>query len=111
MSVRVEKDGPIWTVIHSRPEVRNAMDPKSAAQLFDAFQSFDADKNAKVAVFWGEGGAFCSGWDLKYASALSGSEALNTYDFPNVGDPPMAAMGPSRLELSKPVIAAVAVLP
>ena len=108
MSVRVEKDGPIWTVIHSRPEVRNAMDPKSAAQLFDAFQSFDADKNAKVAVFWGEGGAFCSGWDLKYASALSGSEALDAYDFPDVGEPPMAAMGPSRLELSKPVIAAVA---
>ena len=60
MSVRIEKDGPIWTIIHSRPEARNAMDPKSAEALFEAFQSFDADDTASVAVFWGEGGAFCA---------------------------------------------------
>jgi len=107
MSVRIEKDGPVWTVIHSRPEARNAMDPESAKALFEAFQSFDADETASVAVFWGEGGAFCAGWDLKHAASLAGAEALDPFDFPNEGEPPMAAMGPSRLELSKPVIAAV----
>ena len=109
MAVRIEKDGPVWTVIHSRPEARNAMDPESAKALYEAFLAFDADDSANVAVFWGEGGAFCAGWDLKHAAAvLSGAEALDPYDFPNDGEPPMAAMGPSRLELSKPVIAAVA---
>ena len=55
MSVRIEKDGPIWTVIHSRPEARNAMDPESANALFEVFQSFYTDDTASVAVFWGEG--------------------------------------------------------
>ena len=108
MAVRVEKNNAVWTVIHSRPEVRNAMDPDSAAALYDAFLAFDADDSARAAVFWGEGGAFCAGWDLKHASALSGAEALDPFEFPEEGEPPMAAMGPSRLELSKPVIAAVA---
>ena len=107
MSVRIENDGPVWTVIHSRPEARNAMDHESAKALFEAFQSFDADETASVAVFWGEGGAFCAGWDLKHAASLAGAEALDPFDFPNEGEPPMAAMGPSRLELSKSVIAAV----
>jgi enoyl-CoA hydratase len=107
MSVRIEQDGPVWTVIHSRPEARNAMDPESAKALFEAFQAFDADETASVAVFWGEGGAFCAGWDLKHAASLAGAEALDPFDFPNEGEPPMAAMGPSRLELGKPVIAAV----
>lgn len=107
MSVRIEKDGRVWTVIHSRPEARNAMDPESATALFEAFRSFDTDESASVAVFWGEGGAFCAGWDLKHAASLAGAEALDPFDFPEKGDPPMAAMGPSRLELSKPVIAAV----
>ena len=108
MAVRVEKDNAVWTVIHSRPEVRNAIDPDSAAALYDAFLAFDADDSARAAVFWGEGGSFCAGWDLKHASALSGAEALDPFEFPEEGEPPMAAMGPSRLELSKPVIAAVA---
>ena len=108
MAVRIEKDGAVWTVIHSRPQARNAMDPESAAALYDAFLEFDLDHSAHVAVFWGEGGAFCAGWDLKHASALSGADALDPFDYPETGEPPMAAMGPSRLELSKPVIAAVA---
>ncbi|MEP3475459.1 MAG: crotonase/enoyl-CoA hydratase family protein [Hyphomicrobiales bacterium] len=113
MSVRIEKEDPVWTIIHSRPEARNAMDPESTVALYNAFLKFDADDDAKVAVFWGEGGAFCAGWDLKHASSLSGAEALNPFDFPEEGSstpkkPSMAAMGPSRLELSKPVIAAVA---
>ena len=108
MPVRTEKNNAVWTVVHSRPETRNAMDPDSAAALYEAFLAFHTDGTAHVAVFWGEGGAFCSGWDLKYAVALSGAEALDPFDFLDKGEPPMAAMGPSRLELSKPVIAAVA---
>ena len=108
MAVRIEKDDGVWTVIHSRLEARGAMDPESATALHDAFLAFDADNDARVAVFWGEGGAFCAGWDLKHASSLSGANALDQFDFPDDGEPPMAAMGPSRLELSKPVIAAIA---
>src|SRR5262245_61598471 len=70
MAVRIEKDGPVWTVVHDRPEARNAMDPQSADALTAAFLEFDADKGAAVAVFYGAGGAFCSGWDLKYVSTL-----------------------------------------
>jgi enoyl-CoA hydratase len=65
MAVRIEKNGPVWTVIHDRPEARNAMDPHSADALTAAFLEFDADKDASVAVFYGAGGAFCAGWDLK----------------------------------------------
>jgi enoyl-CoA hydratase len=84
------------------------MDPDSALALYDAFHAFETDESAHVSVLWGEGGAFCAGWDLKHAAALSGADALDEFDFPERGEPPMAAMGPSRLELSKPVIAAVA---
>lgn len=108
MSVRIEKNGPVWTVVHSRPEARNAMDLESAEALYEAFRAFDRDDTADVAVFWGEGGAFCAGWDLKLAASLAGAHALDPFDFPDNGEPPMAPMGPSRLNLSKPVIAAVA---
>lgn len=108
MTVRIEKEGAVWTVIHSRPQARNAMDPESAAALYDGFRSFDTDDSARVAVFFGEGGAFCAGWDLKHAAQLAGVDALDPYEFQDSGEPPMAPMGPSRLELSKPVIAAVA---
>lgn len=110
MSVRVEKNGAVTTVIHSRAEARNAMDPASAEALTAAFRAFDTDPHASVAVFWGEGGAFCAGWDLKEASNLAGrDDPLSEFDF---GDDdavtPRGPMGPSRLALSKPVIAAVA---
>ena len=107
MAVRIEKSGQVWTVIHSRAEARNAMDIDSAEALYRSFLEFESDDEACVAVFWGEGGAFCAGWDLKHAASLAGAEALDPFDFPNEGEPPMAAMGPSRLELSKPLIAAV----
>ena len=58
MTVRIEKNGAVWTVIHDRPEARNAMDPASADALTAAFLEFDADRNASVAVFYGAGGAF-----------------------------------------------------
>ncbi|MFO4632321.1 MAG: crotonase/enoyl-CoA hydratase family protein [Actinomycetota bacterium] len=114
MAVRVEKSGSVWTVIHSRPEARNAMDPESAELLYQAFVDFENDNEAKVAVFWGEGGAFCSGWDLKFASTLDGPNPLGELAISsddgspsNGSDIPRGAMGPSRLELSKPVIAAI----
>src|SRR2546423_1454689 len=70
MAVRIEKKGRVWTVIHSRREARNAMNPESADALVDAFLAFDRDPEAAVAVLWGEGGAFCAGWDLKYCASL-----------------------------------------
>lgn len=110
MTVRVEKNGAVTTVIHSRPEARNAMDPQSADDLVAAFNEFDADPDASVAVFWGEGGAFCAGWDLKYASSMAGkSNPLTGLAYPDDDSPaPRGPMGPSRMHLSKPVIAAVA---
>ena len=70
MTVRIEKSESVWTVILSRQEARNAMNPKSADALQEAFLEFEKDESASVAVFWGEGGAFCAGWDLKHASVL-----------------------------------------
>jgi enoyl-CoA hydratase len=113
MTVRIEKDGSVWTVIHDRPEARNAMDPASADALTEAFLEFDADKGAHVAVFYGAGGAFCAGWDLKYVSSLNAAHPLGELDIPtgrsqgNGGEIPRGPLGPSRLELDKPVIAAV----
>jgi len=101
MSVRSEKNGPVTTVILSRSEVRNAVDGPTAKALTAAFLAFEADDDAGVAVLWGEGGYFCAGADLT---------GLVT-DRRNVMDPDMTAdgpMGPSRILLSKPVIAAVA---
>jgi enoyl-CoA hydratase len=108
MTVRVEQKGKVWTVVHSRPQARNAMDPESADALVSAFEDFDKDPNAAVAVLWGEGGAFCAGFDLKYAAAF-GKERLGDLGYPDEPDPiPRGPMGPTRLELDKPVIAAVA---
>src|SRR5215469_3362193 len=113
MSVRIEKDGAVWTVIHDRPEARNAMDPDSADGLTAAFLEFDADKQASVAVFYGAGGAFCAGWDLKYVSTLNADYPLGELDIStakprgNGGEIPRGPLGPSRLELDKPVIAAI----
>jgi enoyl-CoA hydratase len=111
MAVRIEKKGKVWTVIHSRAEARNAMDPESADALVSAFDSFNQDSSAAVAVLWGEGGAFCAGWDLKYCSSLANnSSELHKIDYP-LDDRkaiPRGPLGPTRLELDKPVIAAVA---
>ena len=111
MAVRIEKKAKVWTVIHSRPQARNAMDPESANALVDAFVSFDRDDEAAVAVLWGEGGSFCAGWDLKYgASLLADPAPLHAIDFPLDDRKPIprGPLGPTRLELDKPVIAAVA---
>jgi len=109
--VRIEKKGKVWTVIHSRPQARNAMDPESADALVSAFRQFDRDESAHVAVLWGEGGAFCAGWDLKYgASLMKDPTPIHEIDFPLSENQaiPRGPLGPTRLELDKPVIAAVA---
>ena len=111
MTVRIEKKGKVWTVIHSRREARNAMDPESAAALVQAFEDFDRAPDAAVAVLWGEGGAFCAGWDLKHGASLIEDPApLHQIDYPldERKSIPPGPMGPTRLELDKPVIAAVA---
>ena len=103
LPVRVEKKGPVFTVILSRPEVRNAVDSTTAKALADAFRSFEADPDAQVAVFFGEHGTFCAGADLKAISRGDRQSHLKKTVFE--GDGPM---GPTRMVLSKPVIAAVA---
>ena len=111
MAVRIEKKGKVWTVIHSRAKARNAMDPESADALVAAFQAFDKDAEAAVAVLWGEGGAFCAGWDLKYcATMIQDAKELHAIDYPldDRQSMPRGPLGPTRLELDKPVIAAVA---
>lgn len=96
--MRVERSGPVTTVILDRPEARNAVDGPTAAALAEAFRAFDADPEAAVAVLYGEGGTFCAGADLKAV----GMPAQNRID-PD-GDGPM---GISRMVLGKPVIAAI----
>ena len=98
-AVRIERDGQVLTVVLSRPEARNAVDGPTAARLADAFRQFEADPEASVAVLWGEGGTFCAGADLKGLGTERGNEVRADGDGP---------MGPTRLRLTKPVIAAVA---
>ena len=97
-SVRVERNGPVTTVILDRPHARNAVDGPTALALYEAFEEFDRDESASVAVLWGDGGTFCAGADLK---AIGTENANPTHQ---TGPAPM---GPSRMMLSKPVIAAV----
>ena len=105
--VRVERDGPVTTVILSRPECRNAVDRPTADALAAAFVAFERDASASVAVLWGEGGTFCAGADLKAIAQGKGNRIappVEPYD-PLGADAPM---GPTRMRLSKPVIAAIA---
>ncbi|CAJ1498420.1 crotonase/enoyl-CoA hydratase family protein [[Mycobacterium] holstebronense] len=97
-AVRVERNGPVTTVILDRPHARNAVDGPTAAALYQAFEEFDRDASASVAVLWGDHGTFCAGADLK---ALGTPNANQTH---RSGPGPM---GPTRMMLSKPVIAAV----
>ena len=100
MSIRVEKEGPVTTVIIDRPEARNAVDPGMAEGLAQAFAAFDAEEDARVAVFWGAHGTFCAGFDLKVAAS---GEGVRRAEGEGIGP-----MGPTRMRLTKPVIAAVA---
>jgi len=97
--VIVEKNGPVTTVILSRPEVRNAVDLETAIALADAFRGFESDDEAAVGVLYGDHGAFCAGADLKAIALGQGNRVDSDGDGP---------MGPSRMLLRKPVIAAIA---
>ena len=96
--VEVDTDGPVWTVTINRPDKRNAVDPETALQLRAAFDAFEADEVAAVAILTGAGGTFCAGFDLAVAATGEGER----YDPEGEGP-----MGPTRRLLSKPVIAAV----
>jgi enoyl-CoA hydratase len=98
-AVQVDRAGPVTTVILDRPEVRNAVDGPTAALLAEAFADFEADPDAAVAVLTGAGGTFCSGADLKAVGTPRGNRTE-----PDGAGP----MGPTRMRLSKPVIAAIA---
>ena len=104
-TVIVERDGPIWTVTLNRPEARNAVDGPTARRLAEAFRAFDADSESRVAILRGSGEHFCGGADLKaVAGGLDGHEAALAWRTDMSADGPM---GPTRMQLSKPVIAAV----
>ncbi|MGY2067333.1 crotonase/enoyl-CoA hydratase family protein [Blastococcus sp. SYSU DS0619] len=98
-AVTVERSGPVTTVRLSRPAARNAVDGPTAAALADAFRAFDADDEASVAVLHGEGGTFCAGADLRAIGTDRGNRTEPDGDGP---------MGPTRMRLRKPVIAAIA---
>src|SRR5471032_716298 len=105
--VRAEQNGDVTTIILERPQARNAVDRPTGDALVKSFLQFENDPRAKVAVLWGAGGAFCAGADLKGMSEGRGNRlsAPGQHFDPHSGDAPM---GPTRMRLSKPVIAAVA---
>jgi enoyl-CoA hydratase len=98
MPVLVERHGPVTTVVLSRPEAANAVDRETAQELADAFRAFDADDDAHAAVLCGDGPSFCAGADLKQVAAGQPNRVAPDGDAP---------MGPSRMLLSKPVVAAI----
>ncbi len=98
MSVRIERDGPVTTVILDRPDRRNAVDRETARQLADSFREFERDDEARVGVLWGDHGTFSAGADLE---AIADGR-------PNRIEPDgNGPMGPSRMLLDKPVVAAI----
>jgi enoyl-CoA hydratase len=99
MPIAVERNGPVTTVILDEPAVRNAVDRATATALADAFRAFEADDDAAVAVLWGRGGTFCAGANLRAVARGEGNRVAPDGDGP---------MGPTRMTLSKPVIAAIA---
>lgn len=99
MSIKIEKNYPIYTIILDNPEVKNAVDGPTATELATAFRNFEKDEKALVAVLWGANGTFCSGANLKSIANGQGNRIDRKGDAP---------MGPSRMKLTKPVIAAVA---
>jgi enoyl-CoA hydratase len=96
--VQVERKGPVTTVILNRPAARNAVNGPTAAALYAAFEEFDRDDKASVAVLWGDNETFCAGADLK---------SFGTPDANAVHREGPGPMGPTRMVLSKPVIAAI----
>ena len=112
MTIRTDQDGPVRVIAIDRATARNAVNPSTARALFDAFLDFEADDSAQAAVFASTDGAFCAGFDLKAAADGSASDWIAQLDIAKdwsdpMGHPLPGPMGPSRLMLSKPVIAAI----
>lgn len=119
-SVETRGHGAVTVVTLNRADVRNAVDADTARKLYDAFLAFDADPDARVAVFHGANGHFCAGWDLQAGARMAqdlqrGADPFAALDFApgdyaaDAKSPtgPLGPMGPSRLLMSKPVIAAI----
>ncbi|MEJ2249117.1 MAG: crotonase/enoyl-CoA hydratase family protein [Candidatus Lokiarchaeota archaeon] len=98
MPIQIEVNYPIYTIIIDNPEVKNAIDGKSAKELADAFRKFESDQKALTAILWGNNGTFCSGANLKAIIKGTGNRIEEEGDGP---------MGSTRMLLSKPVIAAI----
>ena len=112
MTIRMEKDKEITVVTIDRAEARNAVNPEMALALFEAFIAFDRDQTQKVAVLTGVPGAFSAGFDLKWAAGGIGEKWFAEHDLDGSFDDPVkyprkGPMGPTRLLLSKPVVAAI----
>lgn len=112
MTITIDRTDGITTVTINRPQARNAVDPATARALYQAFLDFEADAEQRVAILTGAGGYFCAGFDLKAAGSGDADNWLRSLDIPEgwsdpVADPRPGPMGPSRLLLSKPVIAAI----
>jgi enoyl-CoA hydratase len=98
MPIQIDSNYPVYTIIIDNPEVKNAVDGKTARELADAFRQFEKDNKASIAVLWGANGTFCSGANLKAIMEGTGNQIEDEGDGP---------MGPTRMLLSKPVIAAI----
>ena len=112
MTVEISNEGRVRIVTINRPAARNAVNPETAQRLYEAFMAFEADDTADVAILTGAQGAFCAGFDLKTAADGSAQSWIDGIDIPDdwsdpINQPLPAPMGPSRLMLSKPVIAAI----
>lgn len=112
MTIRIETTNRITTITIHRAAQRNAVDPATAHALYNAFLTFDADPDADIAILTGAGGAFCAGFDLKAAGSAEAADWIAQCHIPDDWTDPMAQplpapMGPSRLMLRKPVIAAI----
>jgi len=105
-AVRIDRSGPVATVILDRPQVRNAVDPPTAEALAAAFLELDADPAVNAVVLWGAGGTFCAGADL--GAVALGWDSSRLRPPTGAATDPFGPMGPTRLHMNKPVIAAVA---
>jgi enoyl-CoA hydratase len=98
MPIQIDRNYPVYTIIIDNPKVKNAVDENTAQELAGAFRQFEKDKDALIAVLWGANGTFCSGANLKAISEGRGNRIESEGDGP---------MGPTRMLLCKPVIAAI----
>lgn len=106
-NVLVEDHGPVRVVTINRPQRRNAVDRATGDELYDIFQKFDSDDRVSVAILTGADGAFCAGFDLKSLSEQGDETTLGNGEIETGGENDLGPMGPTRLVLSKPVIAAI----